>query len=578
MQWMEQRPTRPFRRQEGWRQMRARPDEFGIGRLFERVPDGVVVADVDTGLITLWNPGAQRMFGYEADQIVGRPIEALMPERYRPRHARGLAHYQATHHGAFIDQQRVMQLPALDATGREFDVEMTLSPLDRAGTSKRYVLAILRDVTDRRRAEEAAARTAMLADLVGQAGLAANEEPSAEEAALRVLGALCDHTRFDLGHLYLVGAGSPALIATDVWCPADRLTHQPFREATTQPGFDPDQGLPGRALASGQLAWVEDLTSDPGYRRGAVLDGLQSGLAFPIRVGPGVVGVLELFSEARRPPEPDLAEALAQVGTQLGRAFERQGARREHERAARLLEERVRLRTAALEAANREIEAFSYSVSHDLRAPLRAMDGFSQIVLEDYADQLPAPAQEYLQLIRQASQQMAQLIDDMLRLSRVSRVELAQERVDLAALVRSKVRELQRVTPRPDLELDVAEGCPAHGDAQLLKLLVGNLVENAWKFTQKTAHPRIAFGCEERDCEPVYFVRDNGVGFNMAYVGQLFKPFSRLHKPDEFEGTGIGLATVHRIVSRHGGRVWAEGSPGGGATFYFTLPDVGRPA
>jgi light-regulated signal transduction histidine kinase (bacteriophytochrome) len=206
------------------------------------------------------------------------------------------------------------------------------------------------------------------------------------------------------------------------------------------------------------------------------------------------------------------------------------------------------------------------------------MDGFSQIVLEDYADQLPAPAQEYLQLIRQASQQMAQLIDDMLRLSRVSRVELAQERVDLAALVRSKVRELQRVTPRPDLELDVAEGCPAHGDAQLLKLLVGNLVENAWKFTQKTAHPRIAFGCEERDCEPVYFVRDNGVGFNMAYVGQLFKPFSRLHKPDEFEGTGIGLATVHRIVSRHGGRVWAEGSPGGGATFYFTLPDVGRPA
>jgi signal transduction histidine kinase len=235
------------------------------------------------------------------------------------------------------------------------------------------------------------------------------------------------------------------------------------------------------------------------------------------------------------------------------------------------LERRVIERTGQLEAANKELEAFSYSVSHDLRAPLRGIDGFSHALLDEYADKLDVTGRHYLERVRAGSRHMAQLIEDLLNLSRVSRSEVQQVHVDLSALARTVAAELQRAQPDRAVAFAIESGVTAQGDPGLLRVALENLLGNSWKFTRKHAGARIEFGTVRRDGETMYFVRDDGAGFDMAYAGKLFHPFQRLHSAEEFEGTGIGLATVQRIVRRHGGRVWGEGAVEQGATFYFML-------
>ena len=241
------------------------------------------------------------------------------------------------------------------------------------------------------------------------------------------------------------------------------------------------------------------------------------------------------------------------------------------------LEQRVLDRTAELEAANKELEAFSYSVSHDLRTPLRAMDGYSTALAEDYAGKLDENAQNYLRRIRAGSQRMAELIDDLLNLSHLSREAMHRERVDLKAMAREVGAELQRANPGRPVELVVAPALTADADGPMVRVVLNNLLGNAWKFTAGRAPARVEVGEREQGAERVFFVRDNGAGFDMAYAGKLFGAFQRLHSTQEFEGNGIGLALVQRIVRRHGGRVWAEGAVGQGATFYFTLqPNGGK--
>ncbi|MDQ1333225.1 MAG: hypothetical protein QG552_175 [Thermodesulfobacteriota bacterium] len=237
------------------------------------------------------------------------------------------------------------------------------------------------------------------------------------------------------------------------------------------------------------------------------------------------------------------------------------------------LEQRVIERTAQLSAANRELESFSYSVSHDLRAPLRSIDGFSQALLEDYQNKpLDDTGKTYLERVRKATQRMGLLIDDMLKLSRITRAEMKHESVDLSGMIRDIAEAHQKGNPDRAVDLTVQGGITVQGDPYLLKIAMENLVDNAFKFSGKKAHPRIEFGTAVRDGETACFIRDNGVGFDMAYVGKLFGAFQRLHTSDEFPGTGVGLATVQRIIHRHRGQVRAEGEIGKGATFYFTLP------
>lgn len=235
------------------------------------------------------------------------------------------------------------------------------------------------------------------------------------------------------------------------------------------------------------------------------------------------------------------------------------------------LEQRVRERTAQLETTNKELEAFSYSVSHDLRAPLRGIDGWSQALFEDYHEKLDEQGKQYIDRVRSETQRMGHLIDDMLQLSRLTRAEINREEVDLSALAQVIVERLKQEEPHRRVEVNIHAGMIADCDSNLLEAVLSNLLENAFKFTSKREDARIEFGQTELEGQRVFFVRDNGAGFDMAYAQKLFGAFQRMHKASEFPGTGVGLATVQRIIHRHGGRVWSEAEPGRGAVFYFTL-------
>jgi signal transduction histidine kinase len=233
--------------------------------------------------------------------------------------------------------------------------------------------------------------------------------------------------------------------------------------------------------------------------------------------------------------------------------------------------ETLRRNAAELVAANQELDAFAYSVSHDLRAPLRSIDGFSHVLLEDYGAQLDDAGRDSLQRVRAASQRMATLIDDLLKLARVTRVEMRTEQVDLSAMAQDIVAELQRTDTARQVEFAIAPGLQARADPPLLRVVLENLLRNSWKYTAKQPRPRVEFGTAEANGGRAFMVRDNGAGFDMKYMDKLFGVFQRLHSATEFEGTGVGLATVRRIITRHGGRIWAEAVVDQGATFYFTL-------
>lgn len=237
--------------------------------------------------------------------------------------------------------------------------------------------------------------------------------------------------------------------------------------------------------------------------------------------------------------------------------------------------EELRKAKEAAESANQELESFSYSVAHDLRAPLRSINGFSHALLEDCGDRLDAEGKENLEIIIESARHMGHLIDDLLALSRVARGELREERVDLSDMARKIAQQLKAIEPGRQVHFKIQDGLVDRGDAALLRAMLENLIGNAWKFTGKKPAAEIEFGMEAGSSPPIYFVADNGAGFDMAYSEKLFGVFQRLHSAEEFEGTGIGLATVRRIVKRHGGKVWAKAAVNAGATFYFTLREEG---
>jgi light-regulated signal transduction histidine kinase (bacteriophytochrome) len=253
-------------------------------------------------------------------------------------------------------------------------------------------------------------------------------------------------------------------------------------------------------------------------------------------------------------------------------------ARDEVRRVNEELEQRVIDRTRQLEAANRELESFAYAVSHDLRAPLRSLSGYSQILHDAAGAQLDESSRKHLQRIQEACQRMAALIDDLLKLSRLSRSEFNPRPVNLSQIAQEAANAVREHHPGYEVQLAVEPDLAVTGDPRLLRIALENLLGNAWKYTARTSRPRVEVGHQIQAGEAVYFVRDNGVGFDMAYASKLFVPFQRLHTESQFAGTGIGLVTVQRIIARHGGRIWADAKPEAGATFYFTLGVQAVPA
>lgn len=303
-------------------------------------------------------------------------------------------------------------------------------------------------------------------------------------------------------------------------------------------------------------------------------DQVYSGAAFPLRRGTKVIGVIAFYGGVAHLFPEEMVDLLERVANDISYALEKLELDERHQALQASLEAQVLQRTAELNAAMRELEAFSYSVAHDLRAPLRAIDGFSVLAMEEGSGQLSETGISHLERVRENTKRMGLLMDALLDLSRVSRKKMCLTHFNLADIARLVVEQLRLESPDRDVIVTVPESIWVEADESLALIVMGNLLGNAWKYSSKRSRAHIELGTLDQDGVPVYFVRDDGAGFDMKYSGKLFSAFERLHHANDFKGTGIGLATVKRIIQRHGGQVWAEGETGEGATFYFTLADV----
>ena len=486
-------------------------------RNFRALLDGVreyaiVMIDVD-GRVVTWSPGAARIYGYTEAEIVGRSISLLYPPD---------ADDSAELLAATAARGRVeIQGWRIRKDGTRFFAEAAVTASRDAAGELRGFWAISRDITQRVQAEEALrgseARFRKLLELAPDAIIIVNHD----------------------GRMVLVNSQAQRLFGYTedemLGQPVEILLPEAARGMHAQHRATYAEAPRTRPMGSGlELA---------GRRK----DGTHVPVEISLSPMPAEDGLL-VMSAIRDVTERRAAEArITSLNTDLER------------------------RVAELAAVNKELESFSYSVSHDLRAPLRSIDGFSQALVEEYGDVLTGDAQDYLRRVRAATQRMGDLIDDLLNLARVTRREMRHEPIDLTALARLVVAQLQKAEPERHVDVTVRPDLVAWGDSHLVRLVLENLIGNAWKFTTKQPAPRIEVGMVPQNDTRVFYVRDNGVGFDMAYSFKLFGAFQRLHAMTEFPGTGIGLATVQRVVARHGGRVWAEAEIGKGATFYFTL-------
>ena len=495
-----------------------------LAAIVESSDDAIISKTLD-GTITSWNHGAEKIYGYSSEEIVGKPVSVLVPTD-RPDEIPEIL--EKVGRGEAIDNYETVRI-AKD--GRRLDVSLTISPVKDLSGNLVGASTIARDITERRRTEsELRLSEARFRAIIEQSPLSI-QVLSPDGQTLQVNRAweeLWGVTLQDIPGYNLLE--DQQLVAKGLM-PYIRRGFAGEPTLIPAAAYDPDETIPGLTSHEEPKRWVR-------------------AFIYPIKDEDGNVREVILMHE-------DITE--------------RKQAEEEIRKLNEQLEQRVQRRTAQLNAFNRELEAFSYSVSHDLRAPLRSIDGFSKILLEDYADELDEEGNDYLKRVRAASQRMGQLIDDLLDLSRMTRSEMRRESVDLSDLAKSFAEELKRSQPERRVEFLIEGGLLVEGDKSLLRVVLENLLRNAWKFTGKQTHARIEFGALEQEDKRAYFVRDNGAGFDMAYADKLFGAFQRLHGGSEFEGTGIGLATVQRIIHRHGGRVWAEGRVGYGATFYFTL-------
>ncbi len=410
------------------------------------------------------------------------------------------------------------------------------------------------EVAERKRAEEALRKATERLDVLSEtaAKLLASDRPQevVNDLCVKVMTFLDCHAFFNFfvdekaGRLHLNAyAGIPEETAREIeW-------------------LDFGAAVCGCVGRDGVRIVCENIPETPDPRTDLVRSfGIKAYCCNPLVAGGKVIGTLSFGTKSNTTFTDDQLALIKTVADQVAIAMER----------IQLLDA-ARRRAEELGALNRELESFVYSISHDLRAPLRSMEGFARIVVEDYAERLDEQGKDYLGRIHRGAEKMTRLIDDLLRLSRISRQEIDRTEVDLSKMASAIVAELREAHAGRSVEIHIKEGLTAFADPRLMGIILSNLIGNAWKFTSKIEKARIEFGADNEDGKPVYYVRDNGAGFNPEYADKMFWPFHRLHSDDEFEGTGIGLTIVERVIHRHGGKVWAEGETGKGATVYFTL-------
>ena len=537
-----------------------RKSEERYRALFESSKDGIVFTDME-GRVLEANQAYLDMLGYSRAEVRQLTYQQLTPARWHEKDAAVIADQVLTRgYSDDYEKENVRK----DGTVVPTTVRVCVASDEEGNPVGTW--RIVGDMTEHKRADERiATQTAVLQainDMFREA-LTCETEEQLGKICLGVAEQLTGSKFGFVGELNAVGLMDTLAISNPGW-DARRV---PGSEATKMIKNMPLRGVDRCTLREGKSRIVNDPASHAG--RVGVPEGHPTVACFlgvPLKDAGKAIGMIGLANKegGYEPADREAVEALSVAFVQALR-------RKRAELQIRRLNEDLQRRGAELEAANKELEAFSYSVSHDLRAPLRSIDGFSQAVLEDSGPALDASGKGYLLRMRGAAQHMGALIDDLLTLSHVGRSEMRVRRVDLSALAERVAAELRETTPQRAVEFVIQPGLTAMGDQGLLKLALGNLLGNAWKFTSRHATARIEFGSAQADGQQAYYVRDDGAGFDMAYADRLFMPFQRLHTGDEFPGTGIGLATAKRIIHRHGGRAWAQGAVENGATFYFTL-------
>jgi PAS domain S-box-containing protein len=601
--------------------------------------DAIIGKDLNS-IVTSWNLGAEKLFGFSANEMIGQSITRLIPPG---RHQEEMKIINQVKNGETVEHFDTVRATK---DGRLIDIAVTVSPIkDKTGkivgASK-----VARDITERKRADEMLRRQAAIIDLSPDAIIVRDLDGKI------ISWSRGAETLYGWSKEEVLGQVTHSLFETRFFEPLEKITEQ-FEKTGRWSGELVHRTKDGRSVhvqswwlaeinefgkrtgllesnidtterkaaeeallksekqfrtmvnAIPQLAWMAHAdgsvfwynqrwfdytgtTSEEmegwGWQRihdpeslPKVLEGWKMSLAsgqpfemeFPLRAADGHYG---WFLTRVFPFKDDEGKVVRWFGTNTDLSQKREADAKIRELNTNL-EQRVVERTVELEAANKELEAFSYSVSHDLRAPLRAVDGFSQAVLEDYGAQLPDEGRRDLQTIREGAQRMGQLIDDLLKFSRLSRSPLNKQKVNIGKLVGNVLESLNSQREGRQVEIHVGALPECEGDGALLNQVWVNLISNALKYTRRRETAVIEIGCKLENDENVYFVRDNGAGFDMRYVNKLFGVFQRLHRADQFEGTGVGLAIVQRIVHRHGGRIWAEATLNQGATFYFTLKE-----